>query len=334
MRRRIALVAALAPAVPGLPGHVFAQAGKSDKQRRIALVPDLGDPVALKALVDTLREVGRNEGKDFVLLRAGFQYGQDWEVMVNRAVTEAPDLIVAGNTGVARAIQKLLPNTPVVLNGGGLPVEAGIVDSLARPGRNVTGVTAYADNAVFGKYLQLLREAKPSIKRVGVIWSQVPPVFLREELEGAFRKFRDAARQLKLEVRIFEVATPEDVDAVMARATGDGIDALVLTVGRSALIRSRQLTEFAVQKRLPMLTDIQWTWIESPPLLSYGTTLPAMARTAAGYVDRILWGGAKPGDLPMQQPTKFELVVNLKAAKVLGITLPQSLLLRADRVIE
>ena len=334
MKRRVALAAALAPTVPGIPRRAFAQVGKTDKQRRIALVPDIGDPVALKALVDTLREAGKNEGKDFVLLRAGFQYGQDWEVMVNRAVTEAPDLIVAGNTGVARAIQKLLPNTPVVLNGGGLPVEAGIVDSMARPGRNVTGMSMYADNAVFGKYLQLLREAKPSIKRVGVIWSQVPPVFLREELEGAFRQFRDAARRLKVEVRITEVSTPEDVDAAMARVVGDGIDALVLNVGRSVGIRSRDLTEFAVQKRLPALTDIPWTWLESPPLLSYGTTLPAVARVAAGYVDRILWGGAKPGDLPMQQPTKFELVINLRAAKAIGITVPQSLLVQADRVIE
>ena len=333
MKRRDAVLAALALKVTGIPGRGFAQTSKSDRLRRIALLPDLLG-ADLKAFLDTLGEAGRHEGKDFVLLRSGFQYGVDWDVMIKRAVDEAPDLIVAGNTGVARAIQKLLPNTPVVLSGGGLPVEAGIVDSMARPGRNVTGMTTYADHAVFGKYLQLLREAKPSIKRIGIIWSQVPPVFLREEIEQAFTQFRDAARQLKLDVRIIEVATPEDVDAVMARVTVESIDALVLTVGRSVILRSPKLTEFAIQNRLPVLTDIQWTWIASPPLLSYGTTLPTMARVAAGYVDRILWGGAKPGDLPMQQPTKFQLVVNQKAAKAIGITLPQALLLRADRVIE
>lgn len=181
MKRREAVVAALAVNAIAMPGRGFAQTGKSDKPRRIALLPDQSG-ADQKAFLDALLQAGRREGQDFVLLRSGFRYGVDWEVMIKRAVDEAPDLIVAGNTGVARLIQKLLPNTPVVLSGGGLPVEAGIVDSLARPGRNVTGVTMYADNAVFGKYLQLLLEAKPGIKRIGVIWSQVPPVFLRKEV--------------------------------------------------------------------------------------------------------------------------------------------------------
>ena len=165
MKRRDVVLAALALNITGIPGRGFAQTSKSDRSRRIALVPDLSG-ADLKAFLDALGEAGRHDGKDFVLLHSGFQYGVDWEVMIQRAVDEAPDLIVAGNTGVARAIQKLLPHTPVLLNGGGLPVEAGIVDSMARPGRNVTGMTTYADHAVFGKYLQLLREAKPSIKRI------------------------------------------------------------------------------------------------------------------------------------------------------------------------
>jgi putative tryptophan/tyrosine transport system substrate-binding protein len=213
-------------------------------------------------------------------------------------------------------------------------LEGGLVDSLARPGRNVTGVSFYADKALFGKYLQLLREAKPSIRRVGVLWSQVPPLFLREEIEQAFAQFRNDAIRLKLGVHIMEVGTPEDVDAAVRTVESEGIDALVLTVGRPLLLRSKQVMDFTAQKKLPALTDLKWDWVEPRPLLCYGATLQAMARQATGYVDRILWGGAMPGDLPMQQPTKFELVVNLRTAKMIGITIPPSLLLRADEVIQ
>ena len=332
MKRRDAVLLPLALGVAGLPLRAPAQARKDGKPYRIALVPDL-DPEGLKALTDTLREAGRIDGRDFELVRAGLQYGQAVEILIKRAVDQNPDLIVAGGTNGARAFQKLLPATPVVLWGGGLPVQAGIVDSLAHPGRSVTGITAYADTAIFGKYLQLLRDAKPGIKRIGVIWSQVPPATLREEIDHTLGQFRDAARQLKLDLRIIETAEPEDVDAAMAKWSTDLIDALVLPIGRAMYRRMQKLMEFSVQQRLPVLTDIRYSDPDPLPLLSYGASFPSLLRQAAGYVDRILWGGAKPGDLPMQQPTKFELVVNLRTARLIGLTIPQPLLLRADEVI-
>ena len=334
MKRRDAVLVPLALGAAGLPLRALAQARKGGKPYRIVLVPDLTRPDSLKAFIDTLREAGRIEGRDFVLIRSGLQYGPATEVLVKRAVDENPDLILAGSTEFAREFQKLIPATPVVLWGGGFPVEGGVVDSLAHPGRRVTGITAYVGSALFGKFLQLLQEAKPSIKRIGVIWSQVPPYYPREEIDPALRQFRAAALQLKLDIRIIEAATPEDVDAAMAKFGTEAIDALVLPVGRVVILRMQKLMEFSAQKRLPVLTDIRWLGVDPLPLLSYGTPFPSLVRQAAGYVDRILWGGAKPGDLPIQQPTKFELVVNLRTAKMLGITIPQSLLLRADEVIQ
>ena len=336
MKRRDAVLVPLALAGTGLPLGVSAQAHNAGKPYRIALLPDLGGmgPGVLKEFTEALREAGRNEGRDYVLIRSGLEYGPSFDVLVKRALDANPDLIVSGGTPSARPIQKLMPTVPVVLWGGGFPIQAGIVDSLAHPGRSVTGITAYADTAILGKYLQLLRDAKPGIKRVGVILSQVPPVFLREEIDHAIRQYLEGARQLKLNVRIMEAAEPEDVDTAIAKLGADAVDALVLPVGRAVALRASKLLEFSAQRRLPVLTDIRWAGSDPLPLLSYGAPFPALVRQAAGYVDRILWGGAKPGDLPMQQPTKFELVINLKTAKALGITIPQSLLLRADEVIQ
>jgi putative ABC transport system substrate-binding protein len=333
MKRRVVVPMLAGLAAAGMPLRGLPQVPKSDRPYRISLIPDLG-PATSKVFLDTLREKGRIEGRDFVLLREGMAAGPAWDILVKRVVAENPDLVFAGNTGVGRAFQQSIPNTPVVLWGGGFPVEGGLVQSLARPGRNVTGVSAYADLAYFGKMVQLVREAKPSIQRVGVIWSQLPPQYPRFEIEHALVQFRDAGRKLKLDLRIAEAATPEDIDPAMAKASADGIEALVLPIGRPLLLRIQQVLDFAIQKRLPTITDIQYPTVDVQPLFSYGPTLLHLANLAADYVDRILWGGAKPGDLPIQQPVKYELMVNLKTARAIGITLPHSILLRADRVVE
>ncbi len=334
MNRRDVVLAPLVLGTAGLPLGVVAQARKDGKPYRIALVPDLSWPGVLEAFTDPLRAAGRIEGRDFVLAREGLQYGPTTEVLVKRTLDQNPDLILAGSTEFARLFQKALPNMPLVLWGGGFPVERGLVESLAHPGGKVTGVTAYADTAIFGKFLQLLQEAKPGIKRIGVIWSQVPPRYQRAEIDHALKQFRDAARQLKLEVRIVEATEPEEVDAIIARWSTDPIDALVLPVGWAVNQRGQRLMDFAARNRLPVLTDIRWSVDKPLPLLSYGAPIPSLVRQAAYYVDRILWGGARPGDLPMQQPTRFDLVVNLNTARMLGITIPRSLLLRADEVVE
>lgn len=131
-----------------------------------------------------------------------------------------------------------------------------------------------------------------------------------------------------------ETAEPEDVTQAIVKLSADPVDALVFPAGRALFLRMRKMLDFSARYRLPVLSEIRWAGSDPLPLLSYGPTFQSLVQQAAGYVDRILWGRARPGDLPMQQPTKFELVVNLKTAKTLGITIPQSLLLRADEVIQ
>lgn len=311
-------------------------AQQTERIWRIALVPDLGGmgPGVLKAFTDALGAFGRREGRDYVLIRSGLEYGPPHDILAKRAIEANPDLIVSGGTPSARPIQRSAPTLPVVLWGGGFPIQAGIVESLAHPGKSVTGITVYADSAILGKYLQLLREAKPGIKRVGVIWSNFPPVLLTEEVQHALGQYRTAARQLGLEARIIETPEPQDVDLAIVKLTADPVDALIFPAGRALFVRIKKLLEFSAQYHIPVLSEVRWSGSDPSPLLSYGPTFHSLVQQAAGYVNRILWGGAKPGDLAMQQPTMFELVVNLRTAKALGLKIPQSLLLRADEVIQ
>ncbi len=247
---------------------------------------------------------------------------------------EKPDLIFTNNLGYAIAAHKLTKTIPIVMWVSGFPVEGGVAMSLARPGKNVTGLTIYAGAEVFGKLVQLLREAKPRVKRIGALCTYLPPFHPPEEAEPILREIRDAGRSLGIDVRIFEIAKPEEATDALAAVVAERMEALVLTSGVSTASRRQEIMQFAVEKRLPTITDIRWVGVEPQPLLSYGAVPSLLIRQATAYVERILWGGAKPGDLPIQLPSKFELVVNLKTAKAIGITIPQSILIRADEVIQ
>ena len=216
----------------------------------------------------------------------------------------------------------------------GFPVEGGVAVSLARPGKNVTGLTIYAGAEVFGKLVQFLREVKPSIKRIGAFCSYIPPFHPPEESALIIREIRDGGRTLGIDVRILEIAKPEQVEDALATVAAERMDALLLTGGVSMVPRRKEIMQFAVERRLPTITDVLWRGVEISPLLSYGAPLGVLIRQETVYVDRILWGGAKPGDLPIQLPAKFELVINLNTAKALGLTIPPSLLARADEVIQ
>jgi putative tryptophan/tyrosine transport system substrate-binding protein len=333
MNRRETTLALLVLGATASPA--FAAPGS--KVHRIALLPDFSvdfDPDALKAFLEALSAAGRIEGRDFVLYRSGIGYGRDFELAVRRVVEAEPDLIFGFNTGYIRAAQRALPRTPIVMWASGFPVEAGVVDSLARPGRNVTGMSGFAGTGLFAKYLELLHDAKPSIKRIGYFWSYLPPFNPREEMERSYAEMRAAAHQIGVEVRVLEIADPNQVDAALAVASRDNLEALVLTTGASLFPVRQKIIDFAIRRHLLTLTDYRWTSVDPAPIFSYGPSDRSLITQAAGYVDRILWGGAKPGDLPVQQPTKFELLVNLKTARALGIGLPQALLLRADEVIQ
>jgi putative ABC transport system substrate-binding protein len=232
-------------------------------------------------------------------------------------------------------MQRVTSTVPIVMWTSGYPVEAGVAVSLARPGKNVTGMTIYAGTGIWGKLLELLRESKPTIKRVGVAWGYVPPTFPREEIEPCYRELRQAAQALNVALLIQEIAKPDGVQAGLASIDAARPDALLVTAGPGFYTERHRVIQFAVSKRIPTAADWQWPPSEEKqPMLVYAPSFSAAMRQAASYVVRILDGKARPGDLPIQQPSKFELIVDLKTAKAIGLTIPQSLRLRADRVIE
>ncbi len=205
------------------------------------------------------------------------------------------------------------------------PVETGLVASYARPGGNVTGFSPITPELA-GKRLELLREAVPGIKRVAVLWDPIHTNIPH------FREVRAAAQALGLQLQSFEVRTSGDFAAVFAAATADRPDALLILGSPTTVFNRAQIIDFAARARLPGMYDKKESVIDGGLMGYMGSPLEKGRRTAA-YVDRIL-KGAKPADLPIEQPTRFELVINLKTANALGITMPPSILARADEVIE
>ena len=209
---------------------------------------------------------------------------------------------------------------------GGDPVAFGLVESLARPGGNITGLSQMGPELV-GKRLELLNEMVPKLSRVAVFWNpQNPPSTLN------WKEIQLPARQLGVQLHSLEVRSPNDFDQAFEAATRARAGALFLTGDPVMGANLKRIAGLAVKSRLPSI--YQWSeFADAGGLVSYGPDRADMFRRAATYVDKIL-KGAKPGDLPVEQPTRFELVINMKTAKAIGITIPQSVLFRADRVIE
>lgn len=336
MNRRDTITALLALGAAAGTQCNPAHAQQTGRPYRIALLPDFRpsyEPL-LRLFAETLRESGRIEGRDFVFYRSGIIGGQNEELAVRRVVEERPDLIFAANLGYVIAAHKLEKTIPIVMWISGFPVEGGVAVSLARPGKNVTGLTIYAGAQVFGKLVQLLREAKPSIKRVGALCTYVPPFHPPEEAELIIQEMRDAGRSLGIEVRILEIAKTDQTSDALAKVVKERMDALLLTSGASTFSRRQEIMQVALEKRLPTITDFHWPGIEPQPLMSYTPPFSGLIRQATTYVNRILWERTKAGDLPIELPAKIELTVNLKTARALGLKIPQSVLVRADRVIE
>lgn len=334
MNRRDTLVALLA--LGAAPFAVRAQPAHPARPFRIGLLPGFpgNDDYYRKWVAGAMREMGWIEGRDFSLFSSGLEYRTDqMEADARRAVAENPDLILAVNDGYGIAAHRLTTTIPIVMWGGGDPVLAGLANSLARPGKNVTGNSIYAGTGVFGKFVELLRDAKPGVERIGVLWDYVPPFCSREEGESALQQIRHAARVYGMALRIAEVSFPDRAPAAMAEIEAARPDALIASSGPGLGPWRQRVAQFAVETRLPLIVDFRWGPSDPYPMLVYAPSRDDLMRRAVSYVDRIL-KGAKPGDLPIQQPSKFELVVNLKAAKDIGLTIAQLLLLRADEVIE
>lgn len=338
MNRRDSVFALLALGAAGGSLPASAQAQPARAPFRIGLLPDFipaWEPW-LKIISQGLSEFGRMEGRDYVFYSSGVTYEQDNPSALARFIESKPDLILVVNLAYAVALQRAGVKTPVVMLISGLPVEGGVADSLARPGRNVTGLTIYAGPEAFGKLVQLLHEAKPGIKRIGALMSYVPPFHRRVEADLVIQGMQSGARPLGINLRVFEISKPEQVDAALASVTSQGLEALLLTSGGPIQSRKQEVMQYAVARRLPTIVDIfgSWSVVEPGPLLAYGASPPDLMRQAPPYVNQILWHRAKPGDLPIQLPSRFEFVVNQKTAKAIGITVPSSILMRADRVIE
>jgi putative tryptophan/tyrosine transport system substrate-binding protein len=277
-----------------------------------------------------------HEKRDYVLLDGEFQYGDRIEESVTRMLAKRPDVALVTATAYAAIAHRLTKKIPIVMFSSGYPVEAGVADSLSRPGRNVTGNALYAGLGIWGKLIELLRDANPRTRRVGVLWTYVPPVFAAEEIAPLAPELARAADRLGIAVHRIDVAKAEGMDAALAALSNQGVDALLLTLGPSLFPVRQKVLEYAMKRRWPTIVDFAFPPEDRTrrPLLTYAPSWDELRRQAVEYIVRILRDDEKPADLPIRQPAKFELVLDLRSAQQIGLTIPHSLLLRADRVIE
>jgi putative ABC transport system substrate-binding protein len=235
------------------------------------------------------------------------------------------DLMVVGGTQAIQAAQQATTTIPIVMAVSSDAVGTGLVTSLARPGGNITGLSAlYPD--LSGKRLELLKEAVPGLARVAILWHGGHPAALL-----AMQETEAAGRVLGLQLHSLEVRGPNDFERVFAAAPREGAEALIVLSSAFFSAERRRIVDLVTKYRLPSMFSIR-AFVEAGGLISYGPSSTDMWRRAATYVDKIL-KGAKPAELPVEQPTKFELIINLKTAKALGITIPPTLLFLADEVI-
>jgi putative tryptophan/tyrosine transport system substrate-binding protein len=287
--------------------------------------PHTGGLVATSFL-EELQKLGYAEGRNLAIeWRWAEAREQKLPALAAELVGANVDVIVAGGAAAVIAAKQVTTTVPIVMEINSDPVEAGFVASYARPGGNVTGFSPI-NPELAGKRLQLLKEAVPGIGRVAVLLDPIQAKI------PDFRETRTAARALGLQLQLFEVRAPEDCAAVFAAVTADHPDAMLILGSPTTVIYGAQIIGFAAQARLPAMYD-QRVFMIDGGLMAYFPSHLEQARSTAAYVDKIL-KGAKPNDLPIEQPTRFELVVNLKTAAALGLTIPPSILSRADEVLE
>ena len=286
--------------------------------------------VGLEAFRQGLRERGYVEGQNIVI---EYRFADGKIDRLPGLATELArlkvDLIVARSTPVARALQQATTTIPIVAAVMGDPVGDRFVASLARPGGNITGLSFLGPELV-PKRLELLKEALPKVSRVAALWH--PDDFGERTTRDMLKQTEAAARTLGVHLQLVGVRGPNELDRAFSTMTKERAEALIMFPSPILSSEGRRIVDLAAKHRLPSMFAGR-VFVELGGLLSYGASITDLIRRSATYVDKIL-RGAKPADLPVEQPTKFELVINLKTAKALGLTIPQSLLLRADEVIQ
>ncbi len=281
-----------------------------------------------EAFQQGLRELGWVEGQNIV---TDYRFAEGrldrLPDLAAELVQLKVDVIVASPTPAAVAAKNATGTVPIVMWGVGDPVGLGLIASLARPGGNVTGLSFSVGMDTFGKGLELLREAVPKVRRVAVLSNPANPAHAL-----AINNVKVAARSLRVQLQLVEARGPNEFDGAFAVMAKERVAAVLVLADSVFVFQRARLADLAARNRLPSMHGNREN-VEAGGLMSYGPTNVDALRRAASFVDKI-FKGAKPADLPVEQPTKFELVINLKTAKALGLTIPQSLLLRADQVIE
>src|SRR5262245_33962874 len=326
-RRRFLLMTSLAGAVAS---PLAAEAQQAAKVARIGYLASNLTPRFQEAFRQGLRDLGYVEGRNLVIedRNAGGK-PERLPALAAELVALKVDLIVATSTPAALAAKQATRTLPIVFTAVADPITGGLVTSLARPGGNVTGLSVLAPELV-GKQLELLKQAIPAVSRVAVLWE---PIVVGKDVERNMLKEADAAaRALRMRPQFVEARGPANLDRAFSDMTRARAEAVAVLTGSMLFIQRGRLVDLAAKSRLPAV----YPWregVDAGGLMAYGPDLADLLRRVATYVDKIL-KGTKPADLPVEQPTKFELVINLKTAKALGLTIPPSLLARADEVIE
>jgi putative ABC transport system substrate-binding protein len=319
-------------AAPLFAAPLVAEAQQPDRVRRLGLLLPYvqSDPQAqarVNAFTAALQERGWTDGRN---VRLEFRYteGQADRLPALAAdlARQSVDAIVTAGTESTAAARKATKTIPIVMAAVGDPIAAGFIASLARPGANITGASLLATELT-AKRLQLLKEILPALTRVAVFWSAANASVVQK-----LKQIQAAAPQFGVQLHPFELRAPDDLDKGFESAVQFGAQAVMTTEDAIQISYRARVVELGKQHKMPVASEFA-EFAQAGALISFGPSILEQFRDAASYVDK-LFKGAKPGDLPVEQATRFELVINLKTAKALGLTIPQSVLLRADQVIE
>jgi putative tryptophan/tyrosine transport system substrate-binding protein len=319
-------------------GAVLLAAPLDTEAQQAAKVPRIGFlagnlaaiPHLREAFLQGLRDLGYVEGRNVVIeYRDAEGKLERLPALAVELVALKVDVIVASGTLAALGAKRATRTLPIVFSPAADPVTSGLVTSLARPGGNVTGLSAFHSELV-GKWLEQLKQAVPAVSRVAILWQ--PGGFGERTEKDILRRAEVAGRELGVRLQFVQARGPADFERAFLDMTRARAGALTVLTSNMFVTERRRLVDLAAKNRLPAM----YPWreaVDAGGLMAYGPNLADLYRRAATYVDKI-FKGAKPADLPVEQPTKFELVINLKTAKALGLTIPQSLLQRADEIIQ
>jgi len=326
---RLRLVFTITLLLGGLFSPVSADAQEAAKVARIGYLTATAGPF-YQDFLRGLRDLGYVEGRNVVIeYRSAEGKIEQLPALAAELVGLKVDVIVAAVTVAALAAKQVTRTIPIVFPAVSDPVGTGLVAGFARPGGNVTGLSFF-NPELLGKSLELLKQAAPAARRVAVLWQ--PTGFAEQQGKALLKAAEVAAHALGVRLQIVEVRGPDDFDGAFAEMTRARADALMVPTSVTFLQGRRRLADLAAKSRLPAVYPMR-EFVEDGGLMSYGPILSDQYRRAATYVDKIL-KGANPADLPVEQPTKFELVINGRTARALGLTIPQSVLARADHVVE